>query len=205
MVFMNTESNTDSPDDGGERGLVASARRGDRESFERLVLSHMNRVFNLCYRMMGDREEADDCAQDTFLKAYRSLRDFRGESAFATWICSIAINTCKNRLQSAAYRYGRRSVPLTTAGPSMRDGTDVDPPDPAPTVLDTMEHHELERCLQGAIDALPTDARTVIVLRDVEGFSYEEISRMTGWPVGTVKSRIARARGQLRERLQGVL
>ncbi|MHC1742991.1 MAG: sigma-70 family RNA polymerase sigma factor [Syntrophobacteraceae bacterium] len=201
---MNDEKMTDGADDGDERRLVASAARGDRGAFDQLIRAHMNRVFNLCSRMMGDHEEAGDCAQDTFLKAYRSLKNFRGESSFSTWMCSIAVNTCKTRLQSAAYRYGRHAVSLASAGSSMSDAGNVDPPDPAPTVLETIERHEMERSLHNAIQALPTDARTVIVLRDVEGFSYEEISRMTGWPIGTVKSRIARARDQLRESIRGV-
>jgi RNA polymerase sigma-70 factor (ECF subfamily) len=88
---------------------------------------------------------------------------------------------------------------------SMPDHCGLDPPDPAPSALDRMERHEADVLIQEAIQTLPPDARTVIVLRDVEGFSYEEITRMTGWAVGTVKSRIARARAQLRERLRGVL
>ena len=202
---MNEEKKAFDADDGGERTLVTSAARGDRDAFDRLIRAHMNRVFNLCFRMMGDHEEAGDCAQDTFLKAYRSLKDFRGDSSFSTWICSIAVNTCKTRLQSAAYRYGRNAVSLAATGSSTPDAGSVDPPDPAPTVLDAMERHEVEHSLQAAIQALPADARSVIVLRDVEGFSYEEISRMTGWPIGTVKSRIARARGQLRTAIRGVL
>jgi RNA polymerase sigma-70 factor, ECF subfamily len=205
MVSMGNEKNYNNPGDEIEPRLIASAARGDREAFDQLVRSRMHRVYNLCYRMMGDHEEAGDCAQDTFLKAYRALKDFRGESSFITWLCSIAINTCKNRLQSAAYRHSRRIVPIGAVDSSESEDGALDPPDPAPTALDRMERHELDFLVQEAIRALPPDARTVIVLRDVEGFSYEEIARITGWAIGTVKSRIARARGQLRESLRGVL
>ncbi len=188
-----------------ERGLITSAAKGDRDAFESLVRSRMHRVFNVCYRLMGDHEEAGDCAQETFLKAFRSLKDFRGESSFSTWLFSIAVNTCKSRLQSSAYRGSQRNVSLAADASTPADPSALDPIDPAPSVLDQMERHELEVSIQQAINALPPEARTVIVLRDVEGFSYEEIARMTGLAVGTVKSRIARARMQLRERLRGVL
>jgi RNA polymerase sigma-70 factor, ECF subfamily len=205
MVYMIDEKKAGNPGEDIERRLIASAARGDREAFDQLVRSQMHRVYNLCYRMMGDHEEAGDCAQDTFLKAYRSLKDFRGESSFNTWLCSIAVNTCKNRLQSAAYRHSRHDLSIAAVSSSDQSNCERDLPDPAPTALDRMERHELDSLLQKAIKALPPDARTVIVLRDVEGFSYEEIARMTGWAIGTVKSRLARARGQLRESLRGVL
>lgn len=204
-VYMGDEKKANNPGEDIDRRLIASAARGDREAFDQLVRSRMHRVYNLCYRMMGDHEEAGDCAQDTFLKAYRALKDFRGESSFSTWLCSIAINTCKNRLQSAAYRHSRRDLSIAAVGSSDPRDCELNLPDPAPTALDRMERHELDFFLQEAIQALPPDARTVIVLRDVEGFSYEEIARITGWAIGTVKSRIARARAQLRESLKGVL
>lgn len=195
----------DNPDGELERGLITSAAKGDRDAFESLVRSRMHRVFNVCYRLMGDREEAGDCAQETFLKAFRSLKDFRGESSFSTWLFSIAVNTCKSRLQSSAYRGSQRNVSLADDASTPADPGAVDPIDPAPSVQEQLERHELEVSIQQAISALPPEARTVIVLRDVEGFSYEEIARMTGLAVGTVKSRIARGRMQLRERLKGVL
>lgn len=188
-----------------ERGLITSAAKGDREAFEALVRSRMHRVFNMCYRLMGDHEDAGDCAQETFLKAFRSLKDFRGESSFSTWLFSIAVNTCRSRLQSATYRGSQRNVSLAADASTPADPGAVDPIDPAPSVLDQMERHELEVLIQQAINALPPEARTVIVLRDIEGFSYEEIARVTGLAVGTVKSRIARGRMQLREKLKGVL
>jgi RNA polymerase sigma-70 factor (ECF subfamily) len=202
---MGDEKQADTLEREIERTLVVSAAGGDRESFDSLVRSQMHRVFNVCYRMMGDHEEANDCAQETFLKACRSLRDFRGESTFSTWLCTIAINTCKTRLQSGAYRHRQRDLSLSAAGSSVPDPCELDPPDPAPNVLDRMESHEAVFLIQEAIKALPPDARTVIVLRDVEGFSYEDVARMTGLAIGTVKSRIARARALLRESLRGVL
>lgn len=204
-LYMIDESKGLSAGRCSEQSLVEAATHGDRSAFDELVRSLMHRVYSLCYRMTGDHQEADDCAQDAFLKAYRSLKSFRGQSSFSTWLYAIAINTCRNRRQSSAFRRSRQDLPIATAGCMTGGACELDPPDPAPTVLERLERHELDALLQRAIQALSPDARTVVVLRDVEGFSYEEIAQMTGWAIGTVKSRLARARSQLRESLKGMI
>jgi len=177
---------------------------GDRSAFDRLVLSHKDRVFNVCYRMLGNHEDADDCAQETFLKVYRSLKDFRFDAGFSTWLFAIAVNTCKNRLNSAEYRRRRKMVPIVDPPPddAERGQTVCDLADPGPSPLDLLTQKERERLLQNAIDALAPDARAVVVLRDVEGLSYDEIVLATGYNMGTLKSKLARARRHLREKLR---
>ncbi len=188
--------------DDGE--LVREALAGDRRAFDLLVLRHGDMLFNLCFRMLGDDDEAADCAQDAFIRAYRSLAGFRGEAAFTTWLYRIAVNTCKNRLASSAYRRSRSMVLL--------EGTGADdavlPPDERaassnPTVR--FERGEREAAIQRALDELPPDEKTVAVLCDIEGRSYEETAALTDMRLGTVKSRLARARRRLRSKLGGIV
>ena len=175
---------------------------GDKHMFDRLVLRYQHKVFNLCYRFLGDYDEADDCAQETFVKVFRSLRSFRFDSSFATWLYSITVNTCKNRLKAADYRYRKKMVSITPADDT--DGKTVphEIEDHAPSPFSRLEAKESELLLQRAIDSLPQDAKTVIILRDIEGLSYEEIAHVTGYNLGTVKSKLARSRQQLRQMLR---
>ncbi len=177
---------------------------GERQAFDRLVSRHADRIFNLCYRLLGDRDEADDCAQDVFLKVFRNFKQFRGDSKFSTWIYSIAVNTCRNRRKSADYRFWRRI--LRFGADSAEEGGVLNPEieDPAPSPLTLLTRREQEILLQKAMDALPQDQKTVIVLRHVEGLSYEEICQITGYNPGTLKSKLARARQLLHKNLQSL-
>ncbi len=177
---------------------------GERQAFDRLVSRHADRIFNLCYRLLGDRDEADDCAQDVFLKVFRNFKQFRGDSKFSTWIYSIAVNTCRNRRKSADYRFWRRIQRL--GADSAEEGGVLNPEieDPAPSPLTLLTRREQEILLQKAMDALPQDQKTVIVLRHVEGLSYEEICQITGYNPGTLKSKLARARQLLHKNLQSL-
>lgn len=177
---------------------------GERQAFDRLVSRHADRIFNLCYRLLGDRDEADDCAQDVFLKVFRNVKQFRGDSKFSTWIYSIAVNTCRNRRKSADYRFWRRI--LRFGADSAEEGGVLNPEieDPAPSPLTLLTRREQEILLEKAMDALPQDQKTVIVLRHVEGLSYEEICQITGYNPGTLKSKLARARQLLHKNLQSL-
>jgi RNA polymerase sigma-70 factor (ECF subfamily) len=175
--------------------LVERFLGGDIAAFDSLVLRHQERIMNLCFRMMGDHDDAKDCAQDTFIKVFRSLGGFRFESAFSTWLYRIAVNTCKNRLASSRERKRLTATQAEFA----------DPPSPFSTPEEEMEKREREGELQRAIGALREDFRTLVVLRDVEGLSYEDVSRITGLALGTVKSKLARARERLRADLRGKL
>ncbi|MGV7928220.1 MAG: RNA polymerase sigma factor [Spirochaetota bacterium] len=184
--------------------LVRDALAGDRRAFDLLVLRHGDMLFNLCFRMLGDYDEASDCAQDAFIRAYRALGGFRGEAAFPTWLYRIAVNTCRNRLASAEYRRSRKAVRLEGTG---ADDTLLPVNGRAsfsnPTAR--FEREEREAVIQRALDGLPPDEKTVAVLRDIEGRSYEEIAMLTGTRPGTVKSRLARARRRLRTKLEGIV
>ncbi len=177
---------------------------GRREALDSLVLRHKDRIYNLCYRLMGDENDAEECAQETFIKVFRSLGQFRLESSFSTWLYTIAVNTCKNKRNSAEHRFWKRILRI---GPRPEEEDDVPPDfeieDAAPSVLEQITEHERNSLLQEAIDSLPQDQRTVIVLRHIEELSYEEICSITGLNLGTLKSKLARARMQLQKKLQG--
>jgi RNA polymerase sigma-70 factor (ECF subfamily) len=185
--------------------LIREFCEGDKAAFDSLVLKHKDRLFNLCYRLLGDYEEANDSAQETFIKVYRSLRNFRLESAFSTWLYRIAVNTCKNKLKSSAFRQKRRMVPLENPISANRSTPSREIQDDSQSPAMALEKKERMRVIQEAINALPAEQREVVTLRDIEGFSYEEVARITGFNLGTVKSRLARARLSLRKRLRSVI
>lgn len=189
-----------------EREWIKAFLAGDRSGFDQLVLRHKDRVFNVCYRMVGEYEDAGDCAQETFVKVYRSLKDFRFDSSFSTWLYTIALNTCKNKLKSLEHRSRKKTIPIDALREDCDGGESLQEiEDPAPSALTQLVERERTRLLQSAIDDLAPDARAVVVLRDIEGFSYEEIVRTTGYTMGTLKSKLCRARQQLKEKLKGVL
>lgn len=183
--------------------LVERCRSGDLNAFDVLVERHQNRVFNVCYWMLGNRDEAADASQDAFVRAFRSLSNFRGDSAFGTWLHRIAVNAAIDTGQ----RRKRAPMPYSDLTPTNTedDGarTEIEPStpasdDPAQRTL----REERRRAVRSALATLPEHYRLVLVLLDIEGYSYEEIARTLKLPLGTVKSRINRARCVLRERLQ---
>lgn len=188
-----------------ETRWIRAFLEGDTRAFDKLVQRFKERVFNLCYRMLGDYDEANDCAQETFVKVYRSLKDFRFEAGFSTWLCTIAANTCRNRLKSLEYRTRKKMVRIDPAITSERGQSSMELEDPAPSPLAQLTRQEQEIALQKAIDTLTEDHKTVVILRDLEGLSYEEIAKITGYTLGTVKSKLARARQRLCEQLKGVI
>lgn len=185
--------------------LIKAFQKGDKRAFDELVIRHKDRIFNLCYRFLGDYEEANDSAQEAFVKAYGSLGSFRLESAFSTWLYRIAVNTCKNKLGSSSYKAKSKTVSLENPGNPSVEFSPMEIPNGSPSPLAQIEEKEKMALLQRALNALPAEFRMVVTLRDVEGLSYEDIAEITGLNPGTVKSRIARARTDLRNRLRGVL
>lgn len=176
-----------------------------RNAFDRLVIKYRDRVFTICYRMLGEYEEANDCAQDVFIKVYRNLSGFRFQSGFSTWLFRIAVNTCKNHIASRAQRDRRKTLSLNgTDNPGsgsrrIDHGSHRDGPDRL------YEKNETWKTIHEAIQTLPVQQRTLVVLRDIEGRPYEEIASVTGLALGTVKSKLNRAREQLKTRLKDIL
>lgn len=185
--------------------LVAAFLGGDRTAFDRLVLKYQDRMYNLCYWFLDDYQEANDAAQETFIKVYRSLKGFRSESAFSTWLYRIAVNTCKNRLKSSAYRQRNKMVRLGNPGESEGSESSVEVRDESGSPVAELEKKERLTLIRQAVNSLPSEQKTVVALRDIEGLSYDEIASITGLNLGTVKSRLARARLDLKERLKGVI
>ncbi|MFY9972928.1 MAG: RNA polymerase sigma factor RpoE [Chromatiaceae bacterium] len=184
-----------------DQELVRRAQAGDRRAFDLLVLKYQQKVANLIGRYVRDPAEVLDVAQDAFLKAYRALDGFRGESAFYTWLYRIAVNTVKNHLVAQGRRPPGDDLEADVAeqmdlGARLRENA-------------TPERHlltdEIARTVQQALDALPDDLRTAIVLRELEGMSYEEIATAMECPIGTVRSRIFRAREAIDKRLRPLL
>jgi len=183
--------------------LVRALQAEKQAAFDTLVLRYKDRIFNLCYRLLGDYHEADDTAQDVFIKVYRHIKGFRFESAFSTWLYQVAINTCKNKLASSEFQ--NREKMVRPHNPSQGDDDFKDIEDKNISPLAVLEKRERTLLIHKAIQALPNEQKEVIVLRDIQGLSYEEIALATGQKSGTVKSRIARARLALRQQLKGVI
>jgi len=185
--------------------LIRAFQGGDKAAFDEIVLKHQHKLFNLCYRFLGDYQEANDSAQETFLKVYRSLKKFRFESSFSTWLYRIAVNTSKNKLKSAEYRHKKKTVSLDNLVSQYNGSPAIKIQDETHSPAMELEKKERIRVIQEAINALPPEQKAVVTLRDIEGFSYEEIVEITGFNPGTVKSRLARARMDLRKKLRSVI
>ncbi|MBI4509759.1 MAG: sigma-70 family RNA polymerase sigma factor [Deltaproteobacteria bacterium] len=172
-----------------------------------MVEQYQNQVFNLLFRMAGTREEAEDLTQEVFVTVFKSIDQFRGDSKFSTWLYRIAVNHCKNRIKYLARRHDRDTSELDEAAEKMsvaQGGIPItssafERPDTA------LEGRERDGLVMEAIASLDEEHRVVVVLRDIEELSYEEIAQITGLPEGTVKSRIHRARLQLKEKLAGYM
>ena len=186
-----------------DQELVKRVQKGDSRAFDLLVLKYQHKIFSLIGRYVRDADEVQDVAQEAFIKAYRALPNFRGDSAFYTWLYRIAINTSKNHLVSRSRRPPGKDVELEDAeyydsGSSLRE---IETPENA------LFGAELKAVVQAAISDLPEDLRTALTLREFDGLSYDEIAEVMQCPVGTVRSRIFRAREavdtQVRHQMDG--
>jgi RNA polymerase sigma-70 factor (ECF subfamily) len=183
-----------------EPALINEAQLGDLDSFNTLVLNYQDMLFNTALRIMGDPESAADATQEAFLSAFRAIKSFRGGS-FKSWLLRTVTNACYDELR----RQKRR--PTTPLEPVMDDGEELEAPrwmaDPSLGPEEEAEIDELEHAIQHCLDELPTEFRAVVVLTDIQGMDYKEVSTAVRVPLGTVKSRLARARLRMRECLQG--
>lgn len=181
-----------------EMELIDRIRGGDTELFETLVLQHQKTVYNLALRMVQNREDALDLSQEAFLKAYRSLDLFRGEASFSSWLYRLTTNVCLDYLRKKS----RRPELSLTLQDEDEPGSEYELPDPTPGPQESLERSELRRAVRDGLQALPADARQILLLREIGGLSYEEIGRQLSLEEGTVKSRIFRARKKLAEILK---
>lgn len=185
--------------------LVALCRKGDMDAFEALVAKYQKRMFNIAFRMTGNNEDASEIVQDAFVAVYRNIKSFQERAGFSTWLCTIVLNLSRNRLKQNVSGRTREAYSLNDPLPSVQGTCNRDIASDNPSVLDTLEKREVQQKVQGCIQSMDGDYRELIILRDIQGFSYREISDMLKIPEGTVKSGLSRARAALRDCLKKVL
>ena len=191
---MNPKSNLSEPmlsDAISDAECVRKLQRGETDAFEILIRRHQKTIFNLVYRMLGDYDEAAEISQEAFLSAYRAIGNFRGDANFSTWLYRIALNHAATRRKSLNTRQ-QRSVPIENTEPTS---------DPHPGPAESMEKKEIRQRVQQALNRLEPDDAAVILMRDLQDAPYEEVARVLEVPIGTVKSRLHRARQALRVEL----
>ena len=196
---------SDQSREGNEPVLIERSQGGDLAAFDQLVLRHQQEVFAVAIRMLGNREEAQDVAQDVFVRAFRAIGSFRREAKLSTWLVSITMNLCRNRRRWWARRKRVIAASLDEPVETEEGASGREIADPSPTPAETAEQRERQRQVAATLQILSEAERTVIVLRDLQGYSYEEIAQVLRCRVGTVKSRLSRARVQLRALLDGKL
>ena len=179
-----------------EQTLIRAAQRGDMDAFSDLILSYQNQVFNLAYRIMGDNDSAADATQEAFISAYRAIKGYRGGS-FRAWLLRIVTNACYDEIRRRKRRPASSLEALHVAdaapGEVLVNGTE--------SPESYAQRQELHRALQDGLQDLPPEQRMALVLSDVQGYSYQEIAEITGSSLGTVKSRLSRARAKMRDYL----
>ena len=184
-----------------DQALVLRVQKGDKAAFDLLVIKYQHKIVHLVNRYVKDPSEAQDVAQDAFIKAYRALAEFRGESAFYTWLYRIAINTAKNYLLSRSRRHYDYEVDVQDAEQvgDAQQLKDIETPE------ELLMNEQVVNVIREAIESLPEEMRIAITLREFEGMSYEDIAETMGCPIGTVRSRIFRAREAIDEKLNPLL
>lgn len=184
-----------------EKRLIRRLKERDEAAFRELVEAYRDRVFNMTFRMLGNREEAEDVSQEVFITVFKSIDSFRGDSKFSTWLYRVTANHCKNRIKYLARRHDRSKAEFDE-----RIDRDPAPGGTGPSAIRRPDHQvegaDLKRLIGRLIAELDEDHRILIVLRDVEELSYEEIGQITDLPEGTVKSRLHRARQALRKKIK---
>lgn len=185
--------------------FVSLCKEGDVDAFEVLVRKHQKRMLNIAYRMIGNYEEACDVVQDAFISAYRSIKGFKGKAKFSTWLYTIVMNLSKNRLKQLRTQLHREKFSiddpvLTNSGQIRGELASI-----GPSALESLERRDVQQKVQECINSLDEEFREVLILRDIQGFSYDEIGDVLTVPEGTVKSRLFRAREAVKDCLKKVI
>ncbi|MFH1561866.1 MAG: sigma-70 family RNA polymerase sigma factor [Nitrospirota bacterium] len=202
---MNHSKKKQSSETVEDKDLIASSLQGDRSSFNTLITKYKCMVFNLCFRFLGNPEDANEMAQETFVKVFCNLSQFKLDSSFKTWLYRITVNTCLNKIDTVSHRLEKLSHSIDSVSSDespRRPGTLASHTHTPEKVLEIEEKRTL---IFSALKELSRDHRTIIILRDIEGLSYEEICSITSLEIGTIKSRLFRARQTIRDKLQGVI
>ncbi len=182
--------------------FVSRCKRGDTDAFEVLVKRHQKKMLNIVYRMTGDYDDACEVVQEAFLSAYRAINKFRGDAKFSTWLTGITVNHAKNRLRQIQSRSYHEIVSIDDPVETESGRISYDAPAHDASAIERLEQKEVQHKVQECIGGLDKDQREVLILRDVEEFSYDEISTILKIPDGTVKSRLSRARDALKDCLK---
>jgi RNA polymerase sigma-70 factor (ECF subfamily) len=183
--------------------LVARCRAGDDAAFDDLVRRFQGTVFGVAYRILNHYEEATDAAQEVFVKVFRNLGAFRGESQFSTWLYAVTANTCRSRLRRVRRARSVEGRSLDDGAPD-GEGGGFEPVAPGASPAELLARREIRERVEAGIAALPADFSAVMVMRDIEGLSYEEIAEAMSCSLGTVKSRLSRARNMVKENLKSI-
>lgn len=185
--------------------IVSFCKKGNADAFEDLVKKYQKKMLNIAYRMIGNYEDACEIVQDAFISAYKSIRHFEEKARFSTWLYTIVVNLSRNRLNQLKLQSSREA--FSTDDPVHTDGGELaaELASGEPSVLERLEKIDLQQKIQACIDSLDNEFKEVIILRDMQGFSYDEIGDMLKIPEGTVKSRLFRARETLRDCLKRVI
>ena len=203
MSYISGIKDASAPD--VDAGLVSSSQKGNLAAFESLVVRHQKRMLNIAFRLTDNYDEACEVVQDAFVSAYKNIKDFRGDAKFTTWLTAITVNLSKNRLKQINSRQGQVSYSLDE--PLWTDDGELtrDPPSREPSVLERLEKQDVRSTVQDCIKALEPEHREIIVLRDMQDFSYVDIGDMLKMREGTVKSRLFRPREAIKDCLKRAL
>jgi RNA polymerase sigma-70 factor (ECF subfamily) len=185
--------------------FVSLCKKGDVDAFEALVKKHQKRMFNIAYRMMGNYEEASEIVQDALVAAYRGIKNFKAKAKFSTWLYTIVINLSKNRLKQVRAQLHRERYSIDNPVLTNEGQIHGEPASSEPSALETLEKRDIQQKVQACINSLDDEFREVLVLRDIQGFSYDEIGDVLKVPEGTVKSRLFRAREAVKDCLKKVI
>ena len=188
-----------------DANLVSLCKKGNVDAFEVLVIKHQKMMINIAYRMIGNYEDACEIVQDAFISAYKGIKNFEEKAKFSTWLYTIVVNLSKNRLKQLKTQQYYEESSIDDPAVTDKSRINADPVSGEPSIIERLERKDVQQKIQGCINSLDSEFKVVIILRDINNFSYEEISDILKIPEGTVKSRLFRARYALKDCLKKVV